>query len=137
MAILLKNNAHSAITDTLSSVETTFTVELGEGDVFPEVLVAGDEYFYLTLVDFNKNTEIVKCITRIGDDFTIERGEETTTAIGFSSGARVELRLTAAVINDKYSLGDAINDFAAKVHTHDFAATGHTHTEMTLDGGSF
>jgi hypothetical protein len=73
-------------------------VTSGQGARFP-TLSAGD-YFYATLIDVSNNLEIVKVTARSTDVLTIVRAQESTTARAYSTGDRIELRLTAQTFVD-------------------------------------
>ncbi len=98
-SVLFTNNAYSTLTAAVTAVATTFSVASGEGARFPTI--AGGDYFYATLIDTSNNLEIIKVTARSTDTFTITRAQEGTTAIAFAGGDRIELRLTAAGIDDR------------------------------------
>ena len=77
------------------------TVASGQGALFPS-LGAGD-YFYCTLANTAGTVEIVKVTARSTDTFTIVRAQEGTSASAFSTGDKVELRLTAGEINQLFA----------------------------------
>jgi hypothetical protein len=70
----------------------------GQGARFP-TLTASD-YFYATLIDTSNNLEIVKCTARSTDVLTVVRAQESTTARAYSTGDRIEIRLTAQTFLD-------------------------------------
>jgi hypothetical protein len=97
--ILFANNASALLAATINSTDTTVQVASGFGALFPSP--SGGSYFYLTLEDDNGDVEIVKCTARTGDNLTVERGQEGTTAQGFSlTVTRCELRLTADTMEE-------------------------------------
>jgi len=98
MGIKLTNNAFGTLAAGINSSATSITLTSGQGARFP-TLSAGD-YFYATLVDTSNNLEIVKCTARSTDVLTVVRGQETTTARSYSTGDRIEIRLTAATFTD-------------------------------------
>lgn len=100
MGVQIKNNAYSTILTGINSSVTTISVAVGEGAHFPSASVASGNYFYVTLLDTSNNLEIVKVTNRTNDTFTVVRGQDGTTARSFLSGDRVELRVTAALLND-------------------------------------
>jgi hypothetical protein len=55
-----------------------------------------------TLIDSSNNLEIVKCTTRSTDVLTVVRGQESTTARAYATGDRIELRITAGVLDALY-----------------------------------
>ena len=98
MTIKVANNAYSTLAGSITDVATSLSVQTGHGARFPS-LSAG-EYFYATLIDSSNNLEIIKVTARSTDAFTIERGAEGTTNRAYTSGDRIELRITAGTITD-------------------------------------
>lgn len=94
MSVKFANNASTTLAGSISASATAFIVTTGGGAAFPP-LGAG-EYFYITLIDASNNIEIVKVTARSGDNFTVVRGQEGTTALAYTAGAKVEARPTAA-----------------------------------------
>jgi len=101
MTIKLANNAVSRLAAALGASDTALSVQPGDGAKFP-ALSSGDT-FPLTLVKADGSLEIVTCTDKTTDVFTITRGQENTTPIAFSTGDRVELRLTAATLDAKFT----------------------------------
>lgn len=99
MAVLFANNATTTLASGITNVATSLTVAAGTGALFPTL--SGSNVFYATLVDASNNIEIVKVTARSSDTFTIVRAQESTTARAFSTGHKVELRLTAAGLDAK------------------------------------
>lgn len=100
-AAKLKNNAVSILAGAINNSQTSFSLTTGGGAKFPS-LTAGD-WFPVVVVKTNGDFEIMKCTDLSGDTMTVDRGQESTLAIAFDSGSRVELRLTTAVLNRFYS----------------------------------
>lgn len=98
MAVLLANNATSKLASSLTTTATTLSVTVGEGAKFPSP--TGGDWFPLTLIKSSGALEILRCTARSGDVLTVTRAQEGTAAQAFSAGARVEVRLTKAVIDD-------------------------------------
>lgn len=98
MGIKLTNNAFGTLAAGINSSATSITLTTGQGARFP-TLSAGD-YFYATLIDTSNNLEIVKCTARSTDVLTITRAQENTTARSYSTGDRIEIRLTAQTFLD-------------------------------------
>jgi hypothetical protein len=94
MALKLANNAVSRLASSLAVGDTTLPVSTGEGAKFPTL--AGGDWFPLTVVKADGSLEIMRCTARSGDNLTVTRAQESTTAKTFSAGDRVELRMTAA-----------------------------------------
>ena len=97
MKILYANNASSTLQTGILDSDLALTVASGEGDLFPSP--GTNEVFFVTLMS-DTNMEIVKVTERDGDDFTIERAQENTTAHSFSSDDKVELLITAGLMED-------------------------------------
>lgn len=93
------NNASALLAGSITAGDTSLSVEAGKGSLFPSI--SGSEYFLCTLVNASGDREIVKVTARATDTFTIERAQEGTTAQSWTLNVtRVELRLTAAIINE-------------------------------------
>lgn len=98
MGIKFANSAFATLAAGINSSATSITLTTGQGARFPS-LGAGD-YFYATLIDASNNLEIVKCTARSTDVLTVVRAQEGTTARAFSTGDRIELRVTAQGLVD-------------------------------------
>jgi len=106
MVQLATNNAAALVPDAVTSLATSLTVETGKGALFP-ILGTGD-YFYATLINVSGNYEIIRVTARIGDVFTVLRGQQGTLAIPFPANSRIELRVTAAnIITSSTGASDA------------------------------
>lgn len=93
MALIFSNNALSKLAQTLSSGQTTLTVQAGTGALFPSP--SGGDYFKLTVEDRRtQQIEIMHCTGRLGDVLTVVRGQEDMTAQNFLVGATVSNRFT-------------------------------------------
>jgi hypothetical protein len=107
---LFTNNASTTLASGINSSVTSLTVAAGTGALFPTL--AGSEYFYTTLSNIAGTIiEIVKVTARSTDTFTIVRGQDNTAASSFIAGDKVELRLTAADLQNFPQL-DSTNTFA-------------------------
>lgn len=100
---LVKNNAFSTLLSSIASGATSLTVASGTGLKFPTI--SSGNFFYATLIDSSNNYEVVKVTARATDVFTILRGQDGTAASAYTAGDRIELRPTAALFDDKLSLG--------------------------------
>lgn len=98
MSIKFANNAHSTLASGINTSATSITVASGHGARFPSL--AGAEFFFATLIDSSNNLEIVKVTGRSTDVLTVTRAQESTSARSFSSGDRIELRITAAGLGE-------------------------------------
>lgn len=140
MPALFKNNATGTLATSINSSATTIVLSSTQGAFFP-ALTAG-QYFYGTLFNTAGNYEIVKVTARAGDNLTVIRGQEGTTAIGFSAGDGFAQRLTAASLNnfsqldeDNTFTGD--NTFSGTTSVAGISASGAaTLTTLTASGNS-
>ena len=106
----ISNNSRALLAGNITAIATTLTVEAGKADSFP-VANTGDwltpaDWFRATIEDASGNIEIIKVGVRAsgsGVFSVILRGQEGTTPLAFSTGAVVELRLTAADIETSLS----------------------------------
>ena len=100
MAIQFANNAYSTLASGITNSATSITLTTGEGARFPTL--TGVHYFLATLIDASNNLEIVKCTSRSTDVLTVVRAQESTTARAYATGDRIELRITAGVLDALY-----------------------------------
>jgi hypothetical protein len=108
---LFTNNASTALASGITAIATSLTVTSATGGLFPNP--TGGQYFYCTLSNTSGTViEIVKVTARTTDTFTIVRGQDGTSASAFSTGDKVELRLTAADLQNFPQL-DSTNTFAS------------------------
>lgn len=92
------NNASALLASGITDTATSLTVGAGEGALFPTV--GAGAYAKVALEDASGNLEIVHLTARAGDVLTVTRAQEGTAGFAFSSGARVENRVTAAALNE-------------------------------------
>jgi hypothetical protein len=105
------NNAGTTLASGINTSVTSLTVSTGSGALFPTL--TGSAYFYCTLQQVSTNAvEIVKVTARSTDTFTIVRAQDGTTALSFVTGDYVQLRLTAADLNNFGQL-DSTNTWAS------------------------
>lgn len=109
MGIVLKNNARTTLSSGISSLDTTIPVS--DTSDFPAL--AANEYFYATIESTAGAHEIVKVTQVNASSFVAVRAQETTIAIPFSAGARVELRITVQSLEDQFGVAvpAAVDDY--------------------------
>lgn len=110
---LFENNAVGTLAGSYTAGATALTLTAGQGALFPAP--SGGDYFMATIVDASNNIEIVKVTARATDTFTVVRGQEGTAARALAAGEKVELRLTAGVmeaVRDKQQQTADIADLA-------------------------
>lgn len=117
MSLLFSNNATGTLSITLTVGATSAVLNAGEGQNFPSP--SGGDTFRATLEDAAGNIEVVSCTSRSSDTLTIVRGQEGTTPAEFAAGSRLELRLTAGVLNSLNQTVDANELYAPKTHFND------------------
>jgi hypothetical protein len=115
VGIKIANNAVGTLVSGITSSSTSVVLGSGEGAAFP-ALAVGD-YFYATLVDTSNVLEIVKVTARAADTLTVVRGQDGTTAREYGVNSRLELRLTAAVINELVATDGTKLDVANPTYT--------------------
>lgn len=120
---LFTNNASATLASSITNVATTLTVSSGQGSLFP--VPTGGAVFMATLTNAALQEEIIKVTARAVDTFTIQRGQEGTTARNWAAGDLVELRVTAASLNEWAgaiaAVEAALPGKAALSHTHAIA----------------
>lgn len=99
MAVLFTNNAATTLSVSANPSDLTLTVKAGDGVLFPLPVNAGD-WFPVTLVKQDGRIEICRCTGRSSDTLTVQRSQEGTPALSWSPNERIELRLTAAALNE-------------------------------------
>ena len=131
---LFANNADSSLNGAIASDTAVLVLKAGEGDKFPSP--TNGDFFLVTL--FQKvgttelNHEIVKCTSRAGDNLTVVRAQEGTTAKSFNSGDLVELRVTAGTLGSK---ADA-DSLSTKLDKAGGSLTGALNFSATVDVAS-
>jgi len=99
MTIQFTNNASTTLASGITAVATSLTVATGAGALFPTP--SGAAFFYCTLQNVAGTLrEIVKVTARTTDTFTIVRAQDGTSGQIFSTSDKVELRVTAADLNN-------------------------------------
>ena len=89
------NNAETNLTAGIDTGDTTLSVV--DASAFPAI--GGGQWFWATLTNASADEtqwEIVKVTVRDGENFTVTRGQQGTTARAWGAGDKVELRATAA-----------------------------------------
>jgi hypothetical protein len=131
MAWQFTNFGESTLASGISAAATSATVAASEGTLFPS---SGD--FQLVLVRNSDGArEIVKCTARSGDVLTITRAQEGTTGLILVAGDKVELRITAAILNSYISTLADINQTAASLNSDEHSEAAHATTSDIWNGG--
>ena len=131
MGLVFKNNAKTTLSSGVN--DSTTTIPVTEGSVFPVADSSAGTFFFATLDD-DTNNEIVKVTTSSGNagnqNLTVVRAQESTSARAFSSGDKVELRLTAGMVDTFNLSGNAITLSSNKM------GFGDSSPEVSLDLGA-
>ncbi len=93
---LFKDNVSTTLANAALSTDTTLVVATGHGADFPAP--GAGQKLSVTLEDTSGNIEVVYCTGITSDTLTVVRAQEGTTALGFASGSRVEMRVTSGVL---------------------------------------
>jgi len=95
--IVASNNAASVLALPLNVGSTTLTLSAGTGALFPAV--TAPNFFKMTITNAGETLrEIVNVTARSGDVLTIQRGQESTTALAWNAGDKIENLLTAQTL---------------------------------------
>ena len=93
MGLLFKNNAETTLSSGINNSVTT--VPVASAAVFPTP--DANNVFFATIEEGN-TVEVVKVTGISSNDLTVVRAQDNTSAAAFGAGAKVELRLTAKIL---------------------------------------
>lgn len=131
MGITLKNNVKTILSAGISSTDTTIPV--ADTSVFPAL--GASDYFYCTIESRTGSFEIVKVTQINSTTLTVVRAQESTIAVPFLLGSRVELRVTVGNLDDRITQQVETGDFDVSLLTvtPTGATTARTLAAMTAD----
>ncbi|MDE3022988.1 MAG: hypothetical protein KGI54_14210 [Pseudomonadota bacterium] len=92
MTQLFANNVSVQILNTVNPGDTTITLFPGSGALLPAI--TGSNFITATLNDYLGRTEIITITAISGDNITVTRAQEGTTALTWQPGNLVDLRIT-------------------------------------------
>lgn len=98
MLYVWSNFAESTLAAAIEADDAILLVADGDGDLFPEPGVIGEQF---TLVLENEDAsvrEIVVCTSRDGDQLSVTRGQEQTGAVAWAEGTVVRHQTTAEAL---------------------------------------
>lgn len=100
MGVRFVNNFNAELAVSLSNVDTTISVASGYGTILTAKLGAplGTDHIYATLVNSANDIEIVKVTAISGDDLTVVRAVDGTTARPWLAGDCISFRANAAAL---------------------------------------
>lgn len=93
MGLLFKNNAETTLSSGINNSVTT--VPVASAAVFPTP--DANNVFFATIEEGN-TIEVVKVTGISSNNLTVVRAQDNTSAAAFSSGSKIELRLTAKIL---------------------------------------
>lgn len=97
MAIFIfGNNSSSTLASGITNIATSLNVQAGQGTLFPAP--SAGQQLAVTLEDVSGNIEVTYCTGVTGDVLTVVRAQEGTSGLAFSSGSRVEARVTKGML---------------------------------------
>ena len=96
--IKFTNFGDSTLASGIAPGDTTITLATGTGSLFPTL--TGGDWFRGVIEDVTANKECIKVTARSGDVLTVDRAQEGTTALTFSVGSVVSLRLTVSSFDE-------------------------------------
>lgn len=139
MAMKIANSAYGTLSASITTSSTSIILNSGQGARFPTFAVG--DFGYATLSDSSNNLEIVKITARSTDTFTVERGQDGTTARAYAAGDRMDMRPVAANFTDMLDTVTAAATYATQTSlTTGLAAKLDTATAVTtyakLAGGN-
>jgi hypothetical protein len=93
--IVFENNSNGMLAADINNATTTITMVAGQGNNFPSI-TAPDEIFFITLQNYAAQlVEICRVTDRAGDVFTVDRGQDGTTAKTWAAAdTAIQLRVT-------------------------------------------
>lgn len=105
---LYANNAKSTLLLAIGPTDAVFSVVSGQGGRFP-TLTASNQFFLVTLESAGL-IEVCKVTSKIGDSFTVSRGQEGTNPNSFPIGTQVQMRVTKDTLGRMARLTDRLGD---------------------------
>jgi hypothetical protein len=136
MAIILANNVASTLLAAIGTGDTELTVASGDGALFPSP--GGGDHFYITVIETSGAIEIMQVTSRSSDTLSITRAQDNTSAASFTAGARIEMRVNAATVEDAVS--EATQDIVTGAGTTGgtgSAGAGNQYIEITVGGTTY
>lgn len=106
MSVRFVNNFSAELTAGIDSDDTTLSFAAGVGDAFRAKLgsALGSDHVYITVYNAGGDVEYMKVTATSGDDFTVVRGQDNTTARAWLSGDMAAVRPNAAALQEAVSL---------------------------------
>lgn len=107
--MILANNVFGYLSRSITSAATELHLRLVDAQRFPTI--SGSGFWYpIIVVGDGGEFEVMRVTGSSNGLLTVVRGQEYSTAISFSSGAKVYLALTSSVFSNLYSKADVSPD---------------------------
>jgi len=120
MLYKFSNAASAPIATSITSTATAIPLPSGLGSLFPALSVG--QAFTAAIFDETNNVEFVRVTARAGDNLTVTRGQEGSTAKAFTAASRLEHRITAETLSNMVQV-DALLGYAALTGNQSIAGT--------------
>lgn len=98
MKVLVTNFASGQLITPITDSDTILSLGVTQGDLFPSP--TSPDYAVLVVEDVDANKEVMHLTSRTGDNLTVTRAQESTTARAFAIDSRVELRITEGFLQN-------------------------------------
>ena len=132
MGVKFANKFSTTLSSGINNSVTSLSIASATG--FPTI--SGGHHAYVTLDNGDGTTvEVVKVTNISGTTLTVTRGQDSTSAAAFSAGAKVEIRMTSALLQDVKDEGP--DDTVLKVDQgNNRVGILNTSPDVSLDVGS-
>ena len=132
MGVKFANKFSTTLSAGINNSVTSLSIASATG--FPTI--SGGHHAYVTLDNGDGTTvEVVKVTNISGTTLTVTRGQDNTSAAAFSAGAKVEIRMTSALLQDVKDEGP--DDTVLKVDQgNNRVGILNTSPDVSLDVGS-
>ena len=132
MGVKFANKFSTTLSSGINNSVTSLSIASATG--FPTI--SGGHHAYVTLDNGDGTTvEVVKVTNISGTTLTVTRGQDNTSAAAFSAGAKVEIRMTSALLQDVKDEGP--DDTVLKVDQgNNRVGILNTSPDVSLDVGS-
>ena len=132
MGVKFANKFSTTLSSGINNSVTSLSIASATG--FPTI--SGGHHAYVTLDNGDGTTvEVVKVTNISGTTLTVTRAQDSTSAAAFSAGAKVEIRMTSALLQDVKDEGP--DDTVLKVDQgNNRVGILNTSPDVSLDVGS-
>lgn len=126
---LFANNAKTTLSVAIAPADTT--IQVVDASKFPTITTG---QFFLLTIDNGSTIEVLKVTGASGNSFTAVRAQEGTIASSFSTGSKVENRLTANTIGSFLTTDSRFHEVASlDVLTSPITSNSNSYITHSLD----